>query len=420
MKKVLVRGPALTRTGYGEHCRFVLRCLRTMEDKIDIYLIPVNWGQSNWVWEDNEERRWMDNIIRKTAVHGQQQGQYDVSIQVTIPNEWQRLAPVNFGVTAGIETTKVAPIWLQKANEMDKIITISEHSKQTFINTVYEGIDQRTGQTAHLKCSKEVEIVHYPVKHYDKVDLKINFPTKFNFLTVAQWGPRKNVENTICWFVEEFIDNPDVGLVVKTFAKGGSLIDRNNAKKQLTGLLKKYENRQCKVYLLHGDMTEEEMHSLYRHKSINCLVSLTHGEGFGLPHFEAAYSGLPVLAPDWSGYLDFLCMPVKNKKGKEKLRPCFARVEHELAPVQQQAVWDGVIQKDSMWAFPQQGSYKMKLREVYKDHGRFKSQSKKLQKWILENFSFETQADKLTDFLFPEDEMDLEMWLESLDAEVHA
>jgi len=420
MKKVLVRGPALTRTGYGEHCRFVLRCLRTMEDKIDIYLIPVNWGQSNWVWEDNEERRWMDNIIRKTAVHGQQQGQYDVSIQVTIPNEWQRLAPVNFGVTAGIETTKVAPIWLQKANEMDKIITISEHSKQTFINTVYEGIDQRTGQTAHLKCSKEVEIVHYPVKHYDKVDLKINFPTKFNFLTVAQWGPRKNVENTICWFVEEFIDNPDVGLVVKTFAKGGSLIDRNNAKKQLTGLLKKYENRQCKVYLLHGDMTEEEMHSLYRHKSINCLVSLTHGEGFGLPHFEAAYSGLPVLAPDWSGYLDFLCMPVKNKKGKEKLRPCFARVEHELAPVQQQAVWDGVIQKDSMWAFPQQGSYKMKLREVYKDHGRFKSQSKKLQKWILENFSFDTQADKFTDFLFPKDELDLEMWLESLDAEVHA
>ena len=29
--KVLVRGPALTRTGYGEHCRFVLRSLRQVE-----------------------------------------------------------------------------------------------------------------------------------------------------------------------------------------------------------------------------------------------------------------------------------------------------------------------------------------------------------------------------------------------------
>ena len=69
--KVIVRGPALTRTGYGEHCRFVLRALRSIEDKIDIYLLPVNWGQSNWIWEDNEERQWMDYIVRKTALYHQ-------------------------------------------------------------------------------------------------------------------------------------------------------------------------------------------------------------------------------------------------------------------------------------------------------------------------------------------------------------
>ena len=145
--KVVVRGPALTRTGYGEHCRFVLRALRTQEN-IDIYLIPVNWGQSNWVWENNEERQWIDEIVRKTANYAQQNGQYDMSIQVTIPNEWQKMAPVNIGVTAGIETTKVAPIWLEKANQMDKVITISEHSKQVLLNTSYEGVDRSTGQKA--------------------------------------------------------------------------------------------------------------------------------------------------------------------------------------------------------------------------------------------------------------------------------
>jgi len=391
--KVLVRGPALTRTGYGEHCRFVLRALRTQEN-LDIYLIPVNWGQSNWIWEDNEERQWMDEIIKKTAIYAQQQGQYDISIQVTIPNEWQRMAPVNIGVTAGIETTKIAPVWIQKANEMDKVITISEHSKQTFINTVYEGVDQRTGQKGVLKCVKDLDVVHYPVKHFDQVDLELNLKTKFNFLTVAQWGPRKNIGNTICWFVEEFIDNPDVGLVVKTFAKGGSRIDRVNARKALSDILKRYKNRQCKVYLLHGDMTEQEMHSLYTHKDIHCLVSLTHGEGFGLPLFEAAYSGLPVLATDWSGHLDFLYKPVTDKKGKERLRPHFAKVDFDLQPVQPEAVWEGVVQKDAMWAFAQQGSYKMKLREVYKDYGRFTSQAKKLQKWILKNFHENVQYEK--------------------------
>ena len=141
MKKVLVRAPALTRTGYGEHARFVMRCLRTIEDKIDIYLVPIKWGQSNWVWEFDEEREWLDKIIHKTAEYQRQGGTFDVSLQVTIPNEWEKLAPVNIGITAGIETDRVAPVWLQKSNLMDKIVTISEHSKNGFVNTVYEAVN---------------------------------------------------------------------------------------------------------------------------------------------------------------------------------------------------------------------------------------------------------------------------------------
>ena len=88
--KVIVRGPALTRTGYGEHTRTILRAMRENVE-LDIYLMPVNWGQSGWVWEDSDERVWMDHLIKKTAVY-QQQGNpvYDMSIQVTIPNEWER------------------------------------------------------------------------------------------------------------------------------------------------------------------------------------------------------------------------------------------------------------------------------------------------------------------------------------------
>tara|TARA_Y100000114_G_scaffold24623_2_gene20331 strand:- start:1693 stop:2913 length:1221 start_codon:yes stop_codon:yes gene_type:complete len=391
--RVLVRGPALTRTGYGEHCRFVLRALRQVEE-IDLFLIPVNWGQSSWVWENSEERQWIDELVKKTALYNQQNGKYDLSIQVTIPNEWQSMASINIGVTAGIETTKVSPVWLQKCNEMDKIITISQHSKQSLVNTIYEGVDQRTGEKATLRCVKEVDVVHYPVKKIETLPkLDLNVSTKFNFLTVAQWGPRKNMHPTIRWFVEEFIDNPEVGLIVKTFAKGGSVLDKYAMENELTRFLKKYENRKCKVYLMHGDLTDEEMHSLYKHKSVHALVSLTHGEGFGLPLFEAAYSGLPVVATDWSGHLDFLYKPTKDKKGKEKHKAHFAKVDFDLQHVSKDAVWEGVIEKDSMWAFPQQGSYKMKLREVYKDYGRFKSQASKLQAWIQEEFEEQKKLD---------------------------
>ena len=40
---VLLKGPILTRSGYGEHARFVLRALRSREDLFNIYIQPINW-----------------------------------------------------------------------------------------------------------------------------------------------------------------------------------------------------------------------------------------------------------------------------------------------------------------------------------------------------------------------------------------
>ena len=396
-KKVLVRGPVLTRSGYGEHARFLLRALRQHEDKLDIYLVPVSWGKCGWIYEDTEERRWLDKIIQKTAAY-QNLGQnvhYDMSIQVTIPNEWQPLAPVNVGVTAGIETNKVTPVWLEQTNLMDRVITISEHSKQGFLKTKYDGVNKQTGMPVKLVCEKDISVVHYPTKNHTESDFKLDLNSDFNFLTVAQWGPRKNLENTITWFVEEFIDNPDVGLIVKTFVHANSIQDRYQVEHNLTNLLKKYKNRKCKVYLLHGDMKEEDLHSVYNNPKVKALISLSHGEGFGLPLFEAAYTGIPVIAPEWSGHVDFLCAPKKEKKtGKERMRPHFARVEYDIQPVPELARWDGVIDADAMWAYPQQGSYKMKLREDYKEYGRYKKQAKNLQNWVLEEFNEQKQYDK--------------------------
>ena len=73
-------------------------------------------------------------------------------------------------------------------------------------------------------------------------------------------------------------------------------------------------------------MRDDELHSLFHHPKIKAFVSLTHGEGFGLPLFEAAYSGMPVLAPDWSGHLDFLYMPV----GIKHIHQVLGRVDHIL------------------------------------------------------------------------------------------
>ena len=418
-KKILVRGPCLTRSGYGEHARFVIRSLRTREDIFDIYIIPVNWGQTGWTAEDNEERKWLDERIKATSIYVHQKGQFDVSLQVTIPNEWEQLAPVNIGITAGIETTKVAPVWLEKANIMDKIITISEHSKWGFTNTTYQGQNSQTGEPMTLACSVPVEVVPYPVKAYETLpELELNLDYSFNFLAVAQQGPRKNLENTIKWFIEENIDQK-VGLVIKTFIKNGSIIDREHTEKIISTIIRRYPERKCKVYLLHGDLTDAEMHSLYVHPQIKAMVSLTHGEGYGLPLFEAAYSALPVIAPGWSGQCDFLYAPFegsKRKKGGNKKHPYFAEVEYGIGVVSPSAVWEGVIVNDSQWCHPEEGSYKMRLRQVRKQHSKWQKKAIALQKWILENFENKDIMSRFVTHVITQSskEVDVHSWVEEL------
>jgi len=358
-KKILLKGPVLTRSGYGEQSRFALRSLRSREDLFDIYIQPITWGNTGWLIEETEERKWIDNTIEKTISFIQQGGKFDMSLQVTIPNEFQQLAQVNIGYTAGIETTKVSHQWIQKINEMDKIITVSSHSKNVIENTEYPAQNTKTGQQFILKTKTPVEFVNYPVKTYDSLpELELNLTTSFNFLAVAQFGPRKNLLNTIKWFIEEF-RHEDVGLVVKSNITKNCLMDRNTLKDQLTNFLRQQGERQCKVYLLHGDLDDTEMHSLYHNHQINAFVSFAHGEGFGLPIFEAAYSGLPVVATGWSGQLDFLV----DTEGHEQ----FYNVAFDLQPVQPEVVWDGVLVKDSMWAFPREDSAKKQMRNCYEN-----------------------------------------------------
>ena len=404
-KKIIVRGPALTRSGYGEQTRFALRTLRAHEDKFDIYLMTTGWGNTSWLAEDSEERRWIDYTIGKTNVANSQPDvgphTYDISLQVTIPNEWERMASANIGYTAGIECTKIAPVWVEKSNMMDKVIVVSNHAKHGFDNTAYEAQHKETGEVFKNFCvTTPISVVNFPVKTLEPADLEVEFDTKFNFLIVAQNGPRKNLLNTVRWFVEQFKDDPTVGLVLKVFNQNNSTMDREVTREGFIQLMDSFQGQeiQCKIYLVHGEMTDEEMIGLYTHPKIHCLMTLAHGEGYGLPLFEAACNGMPVISPEWGGQLDFLYAPVIKKKTKKvRMRPHFSRVDYDLGVVQPAAHWEGVIQPDAAWCYPKENSAKTKMAEMVKNYNQYRTMAKKLQKHILQTHSFENQSAKFVE-----------------------
>ena len=374
MKKVLLVAPVMSRSGYGEMGRFAMRSMIS-NPNIDLYIHNINWGKTGWIWKDDDERRMIDSLLQKTVIYRQNGGNFDASVQCTIPNEWKKLTSHDVGYTAGIETDKVAPQWLVKGNEVDKIITISKHSADVLRNTSWQAQNDETGEIIpEYKCTTPIDHVGFPTKSMKADNIELDLRHDFNFLCVAQIGPRKNVDAVINNFIEEF-KNDDVGLLLKINGANDSVIDYHRMSGMLDSVKKaaKDEEWKCSINLLHGNLTDEQMAGLYNHPKVKAMVSLTHGEGFGLPMYEAAYYNLPVIATNWSGHLDFLTI----NSGK-KTKTMFAGVKYKLEKIPQHAVWEGVLHADSRWANIDDDDARKKMRDVFKNYSKWKKKAEKL------------------------------------------
>lgn len=343
MKKVLLRAPVLSQSGYGVHSRQIARWLLGRSD-VDLTIHPVSWGITPWYIDASACDGLIGKIMEKSK---DDKGPFDVSVQIQLPNEWTRgLAKKDVGVTAGVETTICNPTWVNAINGMSGGVIVPS----TFVKNTFE-----------KSASVDKDKLHViPEAFFDAIEVKSNlkyqFDTSFNFLLVGQLTAnsadvdRKNIFNTLKWFCETFHDDKDVGLIIKTNNGRETKIDR----KLTTDIIRRVISQVRKgpyprIHLLHGHMNDVEVVSLYKDPTVKAFVSLTRGEGFGLPILEAAASGIPIIATNWSGHLDFL------KFGK------FIKVDFELKPVPVSRVDGNIFVKDARWAEPTEEDVKRKL-----------------------------------------------------------
>ena len=319
---VLVTAPVATRSGYGSHSRDIVHSLIDM-DKFDIKIMSVRWGNCSMNALDEHDER-DKRIIDRLMTEPRLPRQPDIHFHIVVPNEFMINAKYNIGITAGIESTVVHQTWLEGANRMDLLLVPSNFTKQGFINTTFQRVDQQTGQKGpDLRLEKAIEVL------FEGADLNIykktnefspeivsefeQIPERFNFLYTGHWlqgnlgEDRKDTGMLVKTFLETFKNVKDApGLIMKTSGATFSVIDREEILSKIRDIRSTVYGELPNIYLLHGDFTDDEMNQLYNHPKVKAHVSLTHGEGFGRPLLEASLSEKPVIAPNWSGHTDFL------------------------------------------------------------------------------------------------------------------
>jgi glycosyltransferase involved in cell wall biosynthesis len=277
---------------------------------------------------------------------------------------------------------------------MSHILVVSEHAKKNL---------KSSKDQSGVAVSTPISVV--PFGHdntLEKIDIykEMNLSTKFNFLTVLQMAPRKNFDNMLKWFVEEFKDDEEVGLVIKTQLQNNSTLDFYATKTRISSILNTVgKNKKCKVYLVHGNFSEQQMMSLYNPEYIKCYITATHGEGFGIPIFNAACNNIPVVATNWSGHLDFLRAPVSTKTGKKKIKSHFLKVKYDIAKVQNNHLMPGLITKECEWAYPKEQSFREQVRSIRNTSKSLDYEVQNLTNYLCAKYSKENISQMYIEFL---------------------
>lgn len=386
---IVFRGPANSSSGYGAHCRMILRIMYDIfpSNKHTVVLQATPWGNTPFILREYPEKHIIDEYLSNFSKVDLKKDKPDLSVQLILPNEWDsELAKKNIGITAAVETDRLNPKWVDCCNDMDLVLVPSTHIKKSFENS---GILETPLKVLHETYDERI--------YNDELSYNLDLPeidTDFNFLFVGQFAgkneqqDRKNVMRMMKIFIDTFKDREDVGLIMKINAGGHSKIDREICKDRISNFVKaNREGKYPKIYIIHGPMDNDEIAQLYIHPKVKCFLLMTRAEGFGIPVLEAAVSGLPVAATNWSGHLDILNVCEKS----------FTPLDYFMSPLK---FADGnIFIENAYWAEIDQENAERRLKKLVDSYNWAEQGANRLKPIVREKFSHETIKKRFYDLL---------------------
>ena len=286
---------------------------------------------------------------------------------------------------------------------MDLNLVSSNHSKKVALATQFDKVHEQTKEKLGIiKIEKPIEVL------FEGLDLNLynknpkssgilkSIHEDFCFLYTGHWLPgdfgedRKNTGLMIKTFLETFKGQGKnkPALILKTNTVNYSLLDRESILKRINVIKEDIQGILPNIYLIHGEMTDDEMNQLNNDPKVKAFVSFTKGEGYGRPLAEAAITGKPLIVSNWSGHTDFI-HPDHN-----------ILVGGELKPVHPSAA-NQFLLPESQWFNIKTDIASRAMKDVFKKYKGYFERSRKQTQYLKDNWSFDKMVEKLDILLEP-------------------
>ncbi|HEU6448797.1 MAG TPA: hypothetical protein VFV23_10220 [Verrucomicrobiae bacterium] len=291
VKTLRLSGPGLGTTGYEHMTRCFIRALAAQGVKLELHCL-LSWSSTRLPPESLADFKKLNHRRVQTRFH----------LHFCLPQQVKPSAGCrNINYTM-FEATRLSQLWTEHSLKRDLIIVPTESSRRCWLNS---GMPEHKVKVCPLgvdfsQFNPQVKPMAVPVSNGKPFD-----QFRFRFLNVSDFGGRKNIGGLLRAWLAATDKTDDAVFILKTNLNTPQKREKfqnhlHNAEEQAG---KRFADA-APFMLLEKSLLPEEMPNLFA--AATHYWSVSHGEGFDLPMFEAAATGLQLVAPDHSAYQDYL------------------------------------------------------------------------------------------------------------------
>lgn len=205
----------------------------------------------------------------------------------------------------------------------------------------------------------------------------ISDSNKFKFYSIFQWSERKGADALLRAYYREFSNRDNVMLVLKTYRVGNSANEKNYIRRAISQIRRDERGGNAPpVFLVEEFLSPSEMKALHYYG--DCYVCMSRNEGFGLPIFDSAAFGNPVITPNYSAFPDHFTE-----------QNSFLVDVHREVPVANMQHISHLYTGDMYWGDPEIGSCQARMREVFENKKLAEHKGQLAKEYVASNLSQE-------------------------------